>query len=198
MQYITNRYINKYNVAVSAALGWTKEDLLQNIRIAMWKGIATFDSSKKFKVETYLSSILENYFNSLAKRCRSSFKHKMIHIDTRHRNQDPKQLDTQMGSTDSNRTETWLREQTYRKQFIVDPEQPDALLARAKSARGFMERLTELEALVLEEHVVNGKSIPSLAKDLGKPRNQITRTVKSIRIELKHHLRREEDDGENL
>lgn len=191
MRYITSWYVKRYKIAAAAALGWSEDDLMQNIRISMWKGLATFDPSKKFKVETYLSSILEKYFSSLAKRCRSAFKHKMVSMqelvgDT---------YDTHIvGHEESDIS--WIRDQLYKLQYTTDAHGPDDLAYQKKRVAEFAERLTELELLVLQEHVISGKSLPSIAKETGTPLNRVTRTIKDLRIELRHYLRLEEDDGD--
>lgn len=184
MRYIANFYISRYRAATAASLGWSKEDLTQSVKIALWKGLATFDSSKNFKVETYLSSILRKYFASLAKRCRSAKKNRVLHIE-----------DCVRGELDDSAS---AQDHLMANHPKSEENRPDDLAHKQTSIERFTSKLSDLELKVLEAHVVKGRSIPVVAKDLNLPRNQITKTVKALRIELKHHLRRDEDDGDNL
>lgn len=191
MQYITSWYVKRYKNAALAALGWSEDDLTQNIRIQIWKGLATFDSSKKFKLETYLSSILEKYFASLAKRCRSAFKHKLVSMNDMIGDTYDSHI---VGHEESDIT--WIRDQLYRIQYASESKGPEDLVYQSKRVEEFFKRLTDLELLILQEHVIGGKSLPTIAKETNTPLNRVTRTIKDVRIELRHYLRLEEDDGD--
>jgi len=75
LDYVVNMYVCKYRNAVRETLGWTKEDLEQEIRVALWKGLATFDKSRAVKVTTYLSATLHNLFANIAKTCKAAKNH---------------------------------------------------------------------------------------------------------------------------
>lgn len=71
MSYIVNYYVCNYSTAAKEVLGWDKEDLLQHIRIILWKGIVTFNPSTGFKVTSYLSKILYYQMGNLSKKIQS-------------------------------------------------------------------------------------------------------------------------------
>lgn len=193
MKYITTWYANKYQSNAVALFGWTRDDLMQNIRVVMWKGLATFDASKKFKVETYLSKILEHYFANLAKRCRVAQKYRS-----------PNSFD--MSFDDEEKFSS--HDHVYRNQFTSEIKAPDAVLQDSRSVQRFLGRLTDFEFKVLELSIYgeDGEAgrpratynTAQIAKKLNVPRNQVSQALKSLRIELKHHLRMDEDDGDNI
>lgn len=53
-------------------LGYNKDDLLNDIRVAVWKGLLTYDSSKKVLLTTYLVNIINNMVSTLRTRANSN------------------------------------------------------------------------------------------------------------------------------
>ena len=76
LSFIVNKYRMRYSYATQATFGWDEDDLMQYIRMALWKGVATYDPTKRAKETTYLSRILEYAFANLAKKCNTK-KHSL-------------------------------------------------------------------------------------------------------------------------
>jgi RNA polymerase sigma factor (sigma-70 family) len=66
LSFIINKLINSYYYTLKETFGYEREDIMQLIRIRLWRGLATFDSSKNVKKTTYLYSVLNNYFLTLS------------------------------------------------------------------------------------------------------------------------------------
>lgn len=96
MAYIVNWYIRNYQFAVRETFGWTPEDIMQEIRVTFWKGLATFDRSNKIKITTYLSTMLHNMFANVTKSCQSqkNFGTKLSREDGLSQGQEPQDHDT--------------------------------------------------------------------------------------------------------
>ena len=65
MKSVADSYIRNYRNSVRNTFGWTPEDLKQEIRLKMFKGLATFDPDLGYKKTTYVSNILQNFFKNI-------------------------------------------------------------------------------------------------------------------------------------
>jgi hypothetical protein len=61
-------HINKYAKNLGEKLGMDEDDLLNDVREQIWKGLLSHDKSKPASEYTYLSFIIANRFKTLAKR----------------------------------------------------------------------------------------------------------------------------------
>lgn len=57
-------FIRKYGGTLERKLGLSKEDLENEIRLEIWKGLLTFDP-KKAKLKTYFDRLIKNRFHTL-------------------------------------------------------------------------------------------------------------------------------------
>jgi DNA-directed RNA polymerase specialized sigma subunit len=68
LSYIIYQQISRCEKMVYDIMGWSREDLLQQVRIQLWRGLAMYNSHRNVKKQTFLSVILVNYFNFLMKK----------------------------------------------------------------------------------------------------------------------------------
>lgn len=61
-------YLKKYGQAFERRLGLTRDDILNDIREQIWKGLVTYDPSRKANKRTYLNNVLKNRMGVLLKR----------------------------------------------------------------------------------------------------------------------------------
>lgn len=62
-------YIRKYGERFERKLGITKDELVNEIRFEIWKGLATYDASKGANKRTYLNNVMKNRMGVLLDRC---------------------------------------------------------------------------------------------------------------------------------
>ncbi len=62
-------YLKKYGQNFDRKLGMTKDDVLSEIREGIWKGLATYDPTKRANKRTYLNNIIKNRMGVLLQRC---------------------------------------------------------------------------------------------------------------------------------
>jgi DNA-directed RNA polymerase specialized sigma24 family protein len=172
MSYIVNKYIRKYKTSAYDVFGWTPEDLLQQIRIVMWKGLATFQPEKKFKITTYLSVILLNYFLSLSKKCRSNKNAK---------------------------AKLYCVEEVY--ETVEEPSEhidAEMLLDAQQNTQYFMDKLTLVERFVMPFFEDEPISISALANKSGLSKKESGRIIQSIKRKLIAHVKEMEDEEESI
>lgn len=170
MAYIVNRYVKSYRTAVSNTFGWTEEDLVQQVRIVFWKGLATYKPEKQFKITTYLSAILHNYFNSLYKKCRS---------------------------LRNSRTKLLCVENIYETDASVTLEGADDWYDYARSFNYFMDKLSEIETTILNLKLTRGDSIAAISEKLEMPKHQVVAIEKAIKSKISQHLKEIEDEEDS-
>lgn len=166
MAYIVNQYVNNYRHAVADTFGWTRDDLMQEVRLALSKGLATFDVSKNFKITTYLSVILFNRFVSLAKQIRAT-KHsstKLVCVETIFESEG----DLADGVDD------WMDCTT--------------------SLSYFLDKLTAQEGEILHLQLIHGYSVAAIAELFAVPKHHIAAVVKSMKRKLRAHVKELEDE----
>lgn len=171
MRYIAHKYVNQFRVAAFDTFGWTREDLMQQVRITMWKGLATFDPSKKFKITTYLSAILFHYFMSLSKKCRSNknAKSKLVCVEDG--------MDAEMA---------------------VDDFSLDELMDSSESMSYFLGKLKaqELDALTLL--YIERKNVTEVSRSMKLSKQQVSDLTRSIKTKLRDHIRELEDEEDQV
>jgi len=171
MRYISHKYVNQFRVAAFDTFGWTREDLMQQVRITMWKGLATFDPAKKFKVTTYLSAILFHYFMSLSKKCRSNknAQSKLVCVE------DGMELD-----------------------LATDDFSLDEVMESSESMSYFIGKLKARELEVLNLLYIERKNVTEVSKSLKIPKQQVTDFTRSIKAKLRDHIRELEDEEDKV
>jgi len=162
LAWLVSKYRREYRSAVRETFGWTTEDLDQEIRIALWKGLATFDRSHQVKVTTYLSATLHNLFANITKSCKAKKNQgqRLSRSDFMSPTQEP--------SDPFGGGESWM---SYAESF-------DAL----------MDDLSAAEMYILKYCLLDSWSIERLAKDLAVRRTTIIATILSIQRKMQSHL----------
>lgn len=61
-------YLSKYSKTLDAKLGLSKEDLKNDIREQIWKGLLTHNPQGRANLKTYLNTLIKNRFGVLFKR----------------------------------------------------------------------------------------------------------------------------------
>lgn len=61
-------YLKKYGHTLDQKLGLTRDDLLNDIREQIWKGLLTHSPSGRANLKTYLNTLIKNRFGVLFKR----------------------------------------------------------------------------------------------------------------------------------
>lgn len=70
-------YLNKYGMNIERRLGLTKDDLENDAREQIWKGLLTYSPCGGANLKTYLNNLLRNRFNTLLERSRKK-KNNMV------------------------------------------------------------------------------------------------------------------------
>jgi hypothetical protein len=61
-------YIRKYGQIFERRLGMTRDDMLNDFREQIWKGLVTYDPAKKANKRTYLNNVMKNRIGVLLRR----------------------------------------------------------------------------------------------------------------------------------
>ena len=153
-------YILRFTKATFETFGWDRDDLLQHVRVILWKGIATFDPKKNIKVETYLSSCLYYQFLNLSKKCKR-FKYSLSKLYC------PEVLFESDENIEHETAEDWYR---YVQSFSL-----------------ILNKLNELERKVLARYF-NGENLALIGKTVGLKRVEIVSILKDIREQMQEDL----------
>lgn len=65
LKKIIDQFVGKYADTFNNKLGMTEEDLLNDMREQIWKGLLTWNKAGKTKLSTYLICLIKNRFNTL-------------------------------------------------------------------------------------------------------------------------------------
>lgn len=139
MAYIVNWYVRNYQFAVRETFGWTPEDIMQEIRVTFWKGLATFDRESKIKITTYLSTMLHNMFANITKSCQSK-----------------KNFGTKLSREDS----------LSPSQEAQDTDTPDSLLDMSDASNRIVSSMTRLEQRAIKYQYFHDYQTKSPARSL--------------------------------
>lgn len=161
MSYLVNKYMFRYRNATSSTFGWTDDDLRQHIMIILWKGVATFDPTKKVKMTTYLSTILYYQMGNLSKRCQN----------------DKNSL-----------SKLYCPEDLYDSEETIDPNSTEDWSAYAQNFSILMERMSTLETKVLVSHLLRGESITRMQKSFKVKRPELISAIKSLKEKMEYYL----------
>lgn len=161
MSYIVNKYINQYKRAAFETFGWEKDDLLQHIRIILWKGVVTFDPSKNFKMTTYLSKMLYYQMGNFSKTCQNK-KNSQSKLYC------PGILFDSEEIIDMNSAEDWA---LYVRKFKV-----------------LMTKLSKKDMKVLVSHLLYGHSLIEMEEKLGLKKSEIISSLKRIKEKMEVYL----------
>ena len=70
MESTINYFIGKYGSALDRALGMEKDDIVNDMREQIWKGLLTHKVSGTANRKTYMNKLVTNRFNTLLERSR--------------------------------------------------------------------------------------------------------------------------------
>jgi RNA polymerase sigma factor (sigma-70 family) len=161
MSYIVNRYLNKYKAAAFSTFGWEKEDLLQHIRIILWKGVVTFDASMNFKMTTYLSKILYYQMGNFSKTCQNK-KNSQSKLYC------PSVLFESEEIIDFNSAEDWA---VYSRKFKV-----------------LLTKLSKKDMKILVSYLIYGHSISDMETKLNIKKPEVVAALKRIKEKMDVYL----------
>lgn len=161
LSYIVNRYMGRYSHAVESTFGWDHDDLMQYIRMALWKGVATYDAIKGAKEVTYLSRILEYAFANLAKKC-STQKHSM--------------------------TKLYFPDQLFITEELAIDETAEDWLQYIKSFSAIKDKITKNEMKVLVKYLLMDEGISDISEELNIKRSDISKIIKSLKYKMESTL----------
>lgn len=161
MKFIVWKYVYNYREAVYQTFGWDDDDLLQFIREQLWKGVATFDPSKNFKIETYCSSILYKQFANLSKQCQTN-KHSLSKL--------------------------YCPEELFDSEETTVEETPEDWLNYAQKFRVLWDSLDEQETKILARYLAKGESATKMAESTGYKKTEVIRILKDLKERLKFTL----------
>jgi len=157
LAYIVNKYIVRYSYAVKATFGWDEDDLMQYIRMALWKGVATYDPTKRAKEVTYLSRILDYAFANLAKKCNTK-KHSLSKL--------------------------YFPDQLFITEDLTIDETAEDWLQYAKSFSAIKDQITKKEMKVLVKHLLMDQDIMEIAESLSLKRSDVIKIIKNLRDKM--------------
>ena len=161
MRFIVNKYVTSYYKACHETFGWEKEDILQHIRILLWKGVATFEEGKNAKLTTYLSSILNYRMFNLSKKIKRK-KYQMCKLD--------------------------FCESTIENEDMIDFGTPEDWYSYAQNFAVLQSQMNAIEEQVLIGHLIHNSSLSQMEKDLKVKRPMLVAAVKSLKEKMKEYL----------
>jgi RNA polymerase sigma factor (sigma-70 family) len=161
MSYIVNKYLNQYKRAAFETFGWDKDDLMQHIRIIMWKGVVTFEADRGFKVTTYLSKMLYYQMGNFSKTCQNK-KNSQSKLYC------PGELFSSEEIIDFNSAEDWA---IYAKKFKV-----------------ILTKIGKKDRKILIAHLIYGFSIAEMEEKLSIKKNEVVASLKRIKEKMEIYL----------
>lgn len=161
MSFIVRKYVISYRNACADIFGWEEEDLVQHIRIILWRGVATYKSNKNAKMTTYLSAILYYRMANLNKKIKRE-KHQKSRLFC------PEDFYDREETTDFDSPEDWLR---YAQQFNI-----------------LMKRMTKLEEKVLVCHLLKDMTLSEVQEKLKIRRPVLISALKSLKGKMAEHI----------
>lgn len=159
MSFIVNKYVYKYKNATFETFGWDTDDLLQHIRVLMWRGVATFNPERKLKMTTYLSSILYYQMGNLSKK---------------------------ISSKKNSQSKLYCPEIFYDSEEMIDFTTAEDWLLYAKKFEHLVGRLTDLETKVLVMHLIYGHTLDEMEEKLTVKRIDLIKSIKVIKVKMEN------------
>ena len=161
MSYIVNLYLRKYKNAAFNTFGYDQDDLLQHIRIIMFKAVATYDAGKNAKMTTYVSRVLYYQMANFSKKCQSK-KNLLSQIYC------PEVLFESEETINFNTAQDWAE---YAQNFKI-----------------LQDNLSSRETKVLLRYLAYGDSITKMMGVLSLDRVAVVSSIKSIKSKMKKYM----------
>jgi len=154
LQFLVYLYTKSCRLLVKDTCGWEQEDLHQYMMECLWKGLATYDYSKKIKKNTYLSVIFKNSMANLIKSCNLD-KRKYTRLYC------PEVMIETKDDCNEMTGEDWVIYQSTFKSVITN--------------------MTEKEKKVMAYHLAYGMSIAEICKKTKMKKITVVKTIKDVR-----------------
>lgn len=148
-------YLKKYSVTLDQKLGLTRDDLLNDIREQVWKGILTHNPAGRANRKTYLNTLIKNRFGVLFKRSKIT-KNNMVNYYS------------DVFST------TGIEEE-----YLVTEETGETIFMRRQMIKDDLKRLAPEDRLVYGELLL-GNRLEEIMKNLGLTRPAATGAIMRI------------------
>ena len=161
MSYIVNKYIHKYKNAAFETFGWDKDDLLQHIRVILWKGVVTFDPSKNFKMTTYLSKILYYQMGNFSKTC---------------------------GNKKNAESKLYCPGELFDSEEIIDFTSAEDWAVYAKKFKVLLTKLGKKDMKVLVSYLIYGHTLAEMEVKLNLSKGEIVASLKRIKEKMEIYL----------
>lgn len=161
LAYIVNKYVTQYQQAAFETFGWERDDILQHIRVALWKGVATFNPDFGFKIETYLSSILDKTFLNLSRKCKTK-KHSL--------------------------TKLYCPENFYESEETIFQETGEDWVRYAQSFSVLVGSLNQKENKIMVRYLVYGESTNEISKNTKIKKTEVIKLLKNIKSQLQNFM----------
>ena len=155
LSYIVNLYLRKYKSAALNTFGWDKDDLMQHIRIIMFKAVATYDGTKNAKMTTYVSRVLYYQMANFSKKCQSK-----------------KNLFSKL----------YCPEVIFDCEQIINPHTSEDWIIYTQNFKILQDNLTQRETKVLLRHLAYGDSIRKMMQVLKLDKVVIVSTLKTLKL----------------
>ncbi len=159
-------YLSRYSRVLDQKLGLTREDLMNDIREQVWKGIITHNPSGKANLKTYLNTLIKNRFGVLFKRSTLK-KNNMINYYA-----DVYALDN------------------LEEEHLISEETGETLFIQRQSIMRDLGALSDFDQTVYQE-LRQGKTLDEMEQSLCTPRSCITGAI--IRIDSMARRRRRKE-----
>lgn len=158
-------YVSKYSKTLDNKLGLTKEDLLNDIREQIWKGLLTHNPDGAANLKTYLNTLIKNRFGVLFKRSKIK-KNNMVqyYADL-----------YSSGSIDD--------------EYLITEETGETIFMRRQIIMEDQLNLHPQDRLVYEDLLI-GRNLEEMAKAHNLPRSRIISSINRIDEVIKNRLSR--------
>lgn len=154
MAYLVNLLVRNYEKAVAETFGWDREDLMQYVRISLWKGLATFDASLGYRRITYLSNILNKDFLNLSKKCKTK-KHSLSKL--------------------------YCPEELFAVEEIIFKETGEDWVRYAQSFSILLGSVNRLEQKIMVRYLIYGDNVEELCVSMKLKRSEVIGIIKDIK-----------------
>lgn len=157
MSYIVNQYVYRYQQAALNTFGWDRDDLLQYIRMVLYKGVVTFTPDKNVKITSYLSAILYYQMGNLS---------------------------TKIQNKKNSNSKLYCPEVFYESDEMIDFTTAEDWLLYAKKFEGILDRLNKSEKKILIYHLIYGHTLGQIEEKLLIPRSEIVKSLKTLKKKI--------------
>lgn len=161
MSYIVNSYVKKYKHATAETFGWETDDLMQHIRIILWKGVATFKPEMNFKITTYLSKMLYYQMGNLSKTCQSE---------------------------KNSQTKLFFPGELFESEEIIDFNSAEDWALYARKFKHVLTKLSKKDMKIIVCHLVYGFSIQEIEQKTNFSKQEIVSSIKRIKEKMEQNL----------